>query len=253
MTNLALSLVIGFFIGVVAGYLGSLMLSRKMSLAAGPLGHLTLPGVALALLNGFDVSLGAFPFVILGAFLIWLLEMRTKLPMEALTAVVFTFGVSVALLFLPLDKAEAALMGDISKVGLYDTLIALPLLAIIFFVTKAIYPKVFLINISEDLAKVEGIDVKKYNLIYLFLIAAIVALGTKLVGGLMTAAIVAIPSASARNLSRNLSNYRFLAALFGGTSMIAGIALSVFSNLPVGPLIILSNVAVFFLSVIMKR
>lgn len=253
MTNLALSLVIGFFIGVVAGYLGSLMLSRKMSLTAGPLGHLTLPGVALALLHGFDVSLGAFPFVILGAFLIWLLEIRTKLPMEALTAVVFTFGVSTALLFLPLDEAEAALMGDISRVGLYDTLIALPVLAIIFLITKVVYPKVFLINISEELAKVEGVNVKKYNLIYLFLIAAIVALGTKLVGGLMTAAIVAIPSASARNLSRNLSKYKFLAAFFGGVSMMSGIVLSVFSGLPVGPLIILSNVAVFFLSATMKQ
>ncbi|MGQ9759397.1 MAG: metal ABC transporter permease, partial [Candidatus Methanomethylicaceae archaeon] len=55
--------------------------------------------------------------------------------------------------------------------------------------------------VSEDLAKVEGISVKKYNLVYLLLIATIVALGAKLVGGLMTAAIVAIPSASARNLS----------------------------------------------------
>jgi len=251
--NLMLSLVVGFFIGIVAGYLGSLMLSRKMSLTAGPLGHLTLPGVALALIYGFDISLGAFPFVILGAIMIWLFEMKTKLPMEALTAVVFTFGVSIALLFLPLDEAETALIGDISKIGFYDTLIVLPLLALTFYVTKTIYSKVFLINVSEDLAKVEGISVKKYNLVYLLLIATIVALGAKLVGGLMTAAIVAIPSASARNLSKNLLNYKILASLFGGISMMLGITLSLAFNLPVGSLIILSNIAIFFLSIIMKR
>ena len=47
-------------IGAAAGYLGTLMLSKRMSLVGGPLGHLTLPGIALALLCGFDVSIGAF-------------------------------------------------------------------------------------------------------------------------------------------------------------------------------------------------
>jgi ABC-type Mn2+/Zn2+ transport system permease subunit len=55
------SLVAGVFIAGAAGYLGSLMLSRRIALVAGPLGHLTLPGVALALLHGIDVSLGASP------------------------------------------------------------------------------------------------------------------------------------------------------------------------------------------------
>ena len=100
-----LSLVVGIFIGGIAGYLGSLMLSRRMALVAGPLGHLTLPGIALALMYGFDVSLGAFPFVIFGIILIWLFEMRTKLPMEALTAVVFASGVAITFLFLPIEQA----------------------------------------------------------------------------------------------------------------------------------------------------
>jgi ABC-type Mn2+/Zn2+ transport system permease subunit len=80
------------------------MLGRRMALVAGPLGHLTLPGIAIALMYGFDITLGAFPFVILGILLIWLFEMRTKLPVEALTAVVFATGVAAAFLFLPLSR-----------------------------------------------------------------------------------------------------------------------------------------------------
>ena len=89
MNQFILSLITGILIGAVSGYLGTLMLSKRMTLVAGPLGHLTLPGIALALIYGFDVSLGAFPFVILGIVLIWILEIWTKLPMEALTAIVF--------------------------------------------------------------------------------------------------------------------------------------------------------------------
>jgi ABC-type Mn2+/Zn2+ transport system permease subunit len=54
--QLSLSLTAGIFIGGAAGYLGSLMLSKRMALVAGPLGHLTLPGIALALLYDFNVS-----------------------------------------------------------------------------------------------------------------------------------------------------------------------------------------------------
>jgi len=96
-----LSLFTGVFIGGVAGYLGTLMVSKRMALVGGALGHLTLPGIALALIYGFDVSLGALPLVILGIVLIWLFEIRTHLSMEALTAVVFASGVAAAFLILP--------------------------------------------------------------------------------------------------------------------------------------------------------
>ena len=184
-----MSLTSGIAIGGAAGYLGSLMLSRRMALVAGPLGHLTLPGIALALMYGFDVSLGAFPFVILGIVLIWMFEMRTKLPMEALTALVFASGVAIAFLFLPLEQAETALVGDITKTNLGETLATLVISLALVLTVHRNYAKLVLVNISEDLAISEGIHVKRANLLYLLLIAVIVALGVKMVGGLLTAAL----------------------------------------------------------------
>jgi ABC-type Mn2+/Zn2+ transport system permease subunit len=225
MSSLLLSLVSGMFIGGAAGYLGSLMLSRRMALVAGPLGHLTLPGIALALLWGFDVSLGAFPFVILGVIVIWLLEMKTKLPMEALTAIVFASGVAIAFLFLPVAQAEAALVGDISKAGVGATALSVSASLAIMFAVKRTYPELVLGNISEDLAASEGIDVRRYDLLYLFLIAVIVALGVKMVGGLLTAALVAIPPSAARNIGRSLRQYTLGAMAIGAGSAVVGIVL----------------------------
>ncbi len=247
------SLITGVLVGGAAGYLGTLMLQKRMALVADPLGHLTLPGIALALLYGFDVSLGAFPFVILGIILIWLLEMRTKLPMEALTAVVFASGVAIAFLFLPIEQAEAALVGDISQVSFVGAVITAVLCLLIFFVLRKVFSQMLLINISEDLAKVEGIDVKKYNLLYLGCIAVIVALGAKLVGGLLTAALVAIPACAARNSSKNMQSYCFLAPLFGAISAVSGIFLFKFFGLPAGPMVILSATLIFLISLILKK
>ena len=253
MNQFILSLITGILIGAVSGYLGTLMLSKRMTLVAGPLGHLTLPGIALALIYGFDVSLGAFPFVILGIVLIWIFEIRTKLPTEALTAIVFSLGVAIAFLFLPIEQAETALIGDITKVGVYETIITAALCSLIFFVIKKIYPKMILINISEDLAKTSEIDVRKYNILYLLAIAIIVALGVKVVGGLLTAALVAIPASTSRNLSKNLFQYTSLATFFGAISSFLGILIFKFTALPAGPSIIIISSLIFLVSMIFKR
>jgi len=253
MEQFLLSLITGIFIGGMAGYLGTLMLSKKMALVAGPLGHLTLPGIALALLYGFDVSLGAFPFVILGIILIWLFEMRTKLPMEALTAVVFASGVAISFLFLPIEQAETALIGDITKVGFWDTILVSFLCILLFLIIKKIYSKMTLINISEDLAKSEGIEIKKYNLLYLGAIAIIVALGAKVVGGLLTAALVAIPAVTSRNLSKNLFQFSVFGLLFGAISCFLGIIIFKIIGLPAGSLIIIVSTFFFLISLIFKK
>jgi ABC-type Mn2+/Zn2+ transport system permease subunit len=229
------------------------MLSKRMALVAGPLGHLTLPGIALALLYDFNVSLSAFPFVILGIVLIWLLEMRTKLPMEALTAIVFASGVAITFLFLPIEQAETALVGDISHITFWETVISVAVSISLLFVLKEIYSEMVLINISEDLARSERIGVKKYNLVYLFSIAIIVALGVKMVGGLLTAALVAIPASAAKNISRNLACYSFGSMLIGAISSSLGILLAALSEFPAGPLIILISTLIFLISIVFKR
>jgi zinc transport system permease protein len=251
--QLILALIIGAFVGGAAGYLGTLMLSQRMALVAGPLGHLTLPGVALALIYGFDVSLGAFPFVILGILLIWLFEMKSGLPMEALTAIVFASGVAITFLFLPEEQTVPALIGDVSQISLSVTVITVALSLFILLATKNVYSKMVLSSISEDLAKVEGIDLKKFNLIYLTCIGLMVALGVRIVGSLMTAALVAIPACTSRNLSKNLVQYSYGGIISGSLACLLGIFVSSVTGIPVGPLIIIASTLLFLASLIFKR
>jgi ABC-type Mn2+/Zn2+ transport system permease subunit len=252
--QIILTLISGIFISGIAGYLGTLMLSKKMSVVAGPLAHLAFPGVALALIFGFNISFGVFPFVILGAIFIWYFEKRTKLPMENLAAVIFAIGVGTALLFLPIGKAEEALVGSINKITFGETIVVVSLSTLIFFIVKNLYQKMMLVNIDEDLAKTEGINVPKYNLFYLLSIAIVIALSVYLVGGLITAALVAIPAAAAKNVSRDLKSYIRLATFFGIISAVTGIVIAQFIHLPIGPMVIVTNAILFLISVfLMKR
>jgi len=251
--QLILTLISGIFISGIAGYLGTLMLSKKMSVVAGPLAHLAFPGVALALIFGFNISFGVFPFVIIGAILIWLLEKRTKLPMENLAAIIFASGVGTALLFLPIGKAEEALVGNITEITLGETIIIVILSLLVLYIVKQLYQKMMLINVHEDLAAIEGVNIQLYNLLYLLSIAVVVALGVYLVGGLITAALIAIPAASAKNISKGLHSYKTWAITFGIISAIAGIFIARFVHLPTGPMVIVSSSLLFLISFIFRK
>ncbi|BCX14643.1 MAG: membrane protein [Patescibacteria group bacterium] len=251
--QLILTITSAIFISSVSAYIGTLMLSRKMSVITDPLAHLAFPGVTIALILGIEISVGIFPFIILGAIIIWLLEKRTKLPIENLSAIIFAIGVGTALLFLPIEEAEEALVGIIDKINLNQTFLILFLSLIGFVVSAKIYPKVMLINIDEDLAKAEKIDVDKYNLIYLLIVALVIGLGVYLVGGLITAALIAIPAATAKNISNNLSLYKTTAIICGILSSVIGILAAHFFSLPTGPMIIVISVILFIISLLLKK
>lgn len=88
---------------------------------------------------------------------------------------------------------------------------------------------------------------------YLLAIAIVVALGVKVVGGLLTAALVAIPAATSRNLSKNLFQFSLLGLSFGVVSSFLGILFFKMSGFPAGPLIILISTIFFLISLLFPK
>ncbi len=247
------SLITGIFVGAAAGYLGSLMITKRMALVGDALGHVALPGMGLALLFNLDVSFGAFVFLLLGILLIWLFELRTSLPMEALVGIVFVTSLAVGFLIVPNHELLEALIGDISRVSFGMMLAAVILTTIVFLIINKIYPKLILANISEDLARSQGIKIKNYNFVYLLLIALVVAMGIKITGSLLVGALLITPAAASRNLSKNLREYSLISVIIGTGSCVFGILFFKFTGLPAGPSIILISTLIFLISLIIKR
>lgn len=243
----------GISIAAVAGYIGSLMVTKRMALMGGALGHLALPGIAVAVFYGFNVSIGALIFLLIGITLIWAIQQITQLSAEAVTAVVFPSTMAITFLFLPKSKALPALIGDVSQITVQSAIITIAISLLIFITTKIIYKNLILISISPSIAQIEGINVRRYNLIYLICIAITVALGVRIVGGLMTAALVAIPAAASKNISKGLFQYSFISMLIGAISGGVGIYLFKYTGIAAGPLIIISSSTIFFISIFIKN
>lgn len=251
--QLILALTMGAFIGGLAGYIGSLMLTKRMSLMGGALGHLALPGISLALLYGFDVSLGALIFLLTGITLIWLLEWYTGLPTEALTAVVFASAVAISFLYLPHKEYQTALIGSIGQLSIWTVLILCGICILVFLIIQKLYPTLVLASISPDFVTIKKGNAQAFNLIYLLSIAITIALGVRIVGGLMTAALVAIPASTAKNISNTMKQYAYLSLILGAISCILGVVGSLATNTAPGPLIIIASSSLFALSLIFKK
>ena len=69
--------------------------------------------------------------------------------------------------------------------------------------------------ISEDLAIAKGINVAKTNLLYLFLVSVVVAIGIQIVGTLLVGFLVIVPAIAAKNLSANMRKYSIYSAVLG--------------------------------------
>ncbi len=245
-------LVVGAFVGFSAGYLGSIMVSRRMALVGDALSHVALPGLALGLLFGFNPFLGAFALLAATALVTWHLQRSTELPVESIIGVLFVLALAVGILITPQVDLLEALFGDVSAVTTADMVAAAVISVLIVVALRAIYNKLALIMISRELAVSSKVNVERINLVYLLLVSAIVAVGIKEVGTLLVGAVVIVPAAAARNVATSLSKFSLLSGIFGVVSAVVGVALAGYAGAPAGPLVVLTG-AVLFVAGLLAR
>jgi len=251
------SLVLSIFVGVAAGYLGSLMVLEKMALVGDALSHVALPGLAIGITLQFNPFIGAFVFLFVSAVIIWQIQRVTKISFEALVGAMFTLALAIGILLYGnnLDALEAAFFGDISQVTMLSALAAMVVCVAAIVATKVIYDKVVLAMISEDLAIAKGIKVAQINLLYLFLVSAVVAISIQIVGTLLVGFLVIVPAIAAKNLSTHLKRYSLLSAVFGAISGFVGVLLWNIVSFGVpfpGPMVVFVGIAIFAATVIIN-
>lgn len=246
-------MLIGVGVGVSAGYLGSLMVLKKMALVGDAMSHVALLGLALGILFQFPAFLGAFAVLFVSAIIIWHLGRVTKLSFETIVGAIFTLALAIGI-YLIHDRLELleSLFGDITSVTLFDTIEAVIISVVAIVLTRMIYQRLVLAMISEDLAVSKGINVSKTDLLYLLLVSMVVAIGIKIVGGLLVGFLVAVPAASAKNVSPNLLRYALMSSVFGAISASSGVLLANYLNVLSGPMVVFSGMIIFAASVLFK-
>ena len=236
----------------IAGALvGNLLLMRKMTLVADSMPHIALPGVALGIMFQFNPLLGALLLLSLAVIIIWTIEHKTDLEIDSIIGVLFVTSLAIGSLLVPKEELLESFFGTIEKVTSGEALFAIALALTIICIIQKRYRSLVLTSIAPELAESIGIDRKRSELLFLTLVAFIVAAGIKFVGVLLMSSMLIIPSVTARNMSKtSLEIFFKLSVVFAIISIVGGIVLSGGVGERVGILTALTSATLFGVSLI---
>lgn len=251
-------------IGGISGLLGTVMVLRKRSLLGDAIAHATLPGVAISyLIFGKDplmLVIGASVAGIVGVALVVLITNTTRLRTDVVMGMMLAvfFGVGMVLLTyiqkLPTTGQAgltAFIFGQAAAVVWDDVVLLLVFGVPILGVVGLAWPVLHAFCFDQAWLQARGLSAFFIDIIVMFLISIIIALGLPMVGALLMSALLIAPAVAARQWTNSMWQMMLLAAVIGAGCGVAGAYLSAtFERIPTGPTIVLLCVIVALISLV---
>lgn len=251
------ALIAGLGIALLAAPLGCFVVWQRMAYFGETVAHAGLLGLSLGIITNLPASAAIFLTSLLVAFGLKMVQRTTLLAKDTalglIAHVVLATGLIVASQFQALQiDMMSLLFGDILAVTIEDLWLVLFGLIVVWGLIYLLWEDLLMISIDPEMAAAEGVPIGRMNLILAIAIALTVALAMKLVGLLLVTAMMIIPAAGAMNLSRTPEQMAVIAAGLSLFSVICGFFLSLYFDVPTGPLIVVMMAVLFILSTLRR-
>ena len=246
----------GLGLAVATGPLGSFVVWRRMAYFGDATSHAAILGVALALALHLPIAAGTLIVALTMALTVSTLAakgwaMDTTLGVLAHSALAFGL---VAISYVPGVRADLSsyLFGDILAVTPMDLGFIWGGAVIVLGLLVWRWQALLTATLSEDLAHASGLNPDRERLVLTLALALVVAVALKIVGALLIAAMLIIPAAAARAVSRTPEAMAVIASVIGALACLAGLSLSLWQDTPAGPSIVSAAAICFAAAVIIS-
>jgi zinc/manganese transport system permease protein len=224
-------------LGLVAGALAPLIVSRGMAFAVHGTAELAFTGGAAALLAGVSVSLGAVAGAVAAGLVFGVLGLRQR-ERDSVIGVVLAFGLGLGVLLLALYSGRASnkfglLTGSIVSVDSTNLVVLAVVAALVLGTLAVLYRPLLFASTDPDVALARGVPVRVLSLVFAVLIALTTALAVPIVGAIMVLAVMIAPGAAAARVTANPVLATVLAIAFAELALLGGTVLSLAPGLPV--------------------
>jgi len=246
------ALIAGSLIGILCSTLGVFLVLRRFSLIGDGLAHATFGSVALALLLKMSPLYVSIPLVMICSLGIQKLTERARLYGDAAIGVVSSLGIAGGVMLASIAGGFnvdlfSYLFGSILSISKAEVIISIVLSIMVILTIIFYYNELLAITFDEDSAKASGINTKYINTLFVLLTAVTVVLSMKVVGIMLISALIIFPAVTALQIARSFKAVMFAASLTAIISVVSGIILSFFLDLPTGATIVIINF-IFFIS-----
>lgn len=259
VANSLLSILI---IGPVLGALGTMVVSKRLAFFSNAVGHAALTGVAIGIMLGEPVTApytSLFAFCVLFAIYMNFTRNHTSMSQDTLIGIFLATSLAVGsslLLFVTrtinTHILDTIMFGSILTVNDKDLNVLL-LIAVIAIVSGLIYfNRMVLVSFNSVLAEVRGIKSKLMDYVFILMITLVTVASVKIIGAVLVEALLLIPAASAKNVSRSLKWFVFFSIIFSTLSGVVGIIIPIETDMPIpsGGAIIITSFLIFVLTLL---
>lgn len=252
------ALIAGILIGLMAPMIGIFIVLRRLSMIGDTLAHLSVAGVALGfLLNISPLGMGLV-MTILAAFAIEKLRRDLKGYAELSLAIMLSGGVALLSIFSTIGRGfnmnvHSYLFGNILSLNQLDIWMVVAVTCVVVAVVYFFKKELFLVTFDEDVASVNGLPLRLFNVTITVLTALIVSVAIKIVGALLVSALITIPIACSLVLGKGFKQTFWLSVAFSEAAIVTGLFLSGWFDLASGGTIVLLLIGLLMLSLIVKR
>lgn len=252
------------FVGPVLGAVGTMVITKRLAFFSQAIGHAALTGVALGFLLGEPISspyVTLFGFCILFGLLLNFTRNSTNMSNDTLIGVFLSISMAVGstLLVFVASKinihiVDQVLFGSILTVDDLDLLVLIVVAVGVTVVGALRFNRMLLASFNPELAHVRGVNVRLLDYVFVLMITLITVAAVKIIGAMLVEALLLIPAAAARVMSRDLRGFFLLSVVFSTVSCFAGILAPIAWDLPLpsgGAIVMVA--AMFFLLAILVR
>lgn len=239
-----LAFAVGVVVGVLAPAVGFFLVERRQSLVGDGLGHVAFAGVAAGYLLGVSPVLTALCFAVAGALAIEWLRSRGGTAGDQALALVFYTGIALGIVLVSsANRLDVGLFqflfGSILTVTREDLVVVVALGSISLATIAVLYRGLVGVVLDEEGSRVAGVPVGLLNTTVAVLAALTVGISMRIVGILLIAALMVLPVVAAQRVAWSLRSTLGLATAIGLGSVLAGLTVAYYGDLPPGGTIVL--------------
>ncbi|MBK1622218.1 zinc ABC transporter permease subunit ZnuB [Afifella marina] len=247
------ALLAGIGVALVAGPLGCFVVWRRMAYFGDTMAHSALLGVAIAFLFDINLTFGVFAVATSASLGLVALSRNRSLPADALLGILAhsTLALGLVLIaFMTWIRIDlmSYLFGDILAVSRTDVMIIYGVGAVVLAILVAIWRPLLAGTISPEIAVAEGLATERARLVFMLLMAAVIAGAMKIVGVLLITSLLIIPAATARRFASTPERMAMIAAIVGALAASGGLFASLEFDTPSGPSIVVAALILFLAS-----
>ena len=252
------ALITGVLISILSSIIGIYLIYRGMTFMSAGISHAVFGGLAIGYLLGINMTLTAILFTL---FIIWSIPhivKRSNLKQEIPVGIFYSSSMALGALLLSFHKGYTTdlfsfLFGSILSVKEEDIILTLLLTAItlIFFVKN--YWKIIFILFDKETAEASGIKVFKIERWILMLTGISIVLISKLVGIILSSALIIIPAATIIPFVKDIKKSILFTILLNLIFITLGLILSYYFNIPTGSTIVMIATTFFLISLFIKK